>query len=64
MSSSRLTPFSLVKELVSCSRRVERNYCRFGYRFSLRKVVIGEVIGQKTCLTDEAIRNTMKRCDG
>ena len=32
--------------------------------FSLRKIVIGEVIGKKICLTDEAIRNTMKRCDG
>ena len=32
--------------------------------FSLRKVVIGEVIGKKICLTDEAIRNTMERCDG
>ena len=32
--------------------------------FSLRKIVIGEVIGKKICLTDEAIRNTMKRSDG
>ena len=56
-------------------KRVERNYRSFGHRqepfnmaldidFLLRKVVIGEVIGKKICLTDEAIRNTMKRCDG
>ena len=32
--------------------------------FSLRKIVIGEEIGKKICLADEAIRNTMKRCDG
>ena len=32
--------------------------------FSLRKIVIGEVIGKKISLTDEAIRNTMKTCDG
>ena len=32
--------------------------------FSLRKIVIGEVIGKKICLTDEAIRNTIKTCDG
>ena len=29
--------------------------------FSLRKIVIGEVIGKKICLTDEAIRNTIEK---
>ena len=87
MSSSRLTPFSFVKELVSCTflatslrmiqltflfhdelnvrdRRVEINYHRFGYRFFTPKGCHWRSNWKKICLTDEAIRNTTKRCDG